>query len=95
MLTRFYYSVAESLSDLSLHSMAPLRVGYVREHFASPLLQFDEEDQGKTFNLVECPGGTGQLIKALQDDQVDVVVCVGLDTCCSLKTNMLTVDEAL
>lgn len=54
--------------------MAPLRVGYVREHFASPLLQYQEADGGKSFGLVECPGGTGQLIKALADDEVDVVV---------------------
>lgn len=54
--------------------MAPLRVGYVREHFASPLLQFAENDKGETFTLTECPGGTGQLIKALADDQVDLVM---------------------
>ena len=51
-----------------------LRVGYVREHFASPLLQYADDDAGKTFTLVECPGGTGQLTKALEDDQVDVVM---------------------
>jgi hypothetical protein len=28
----------------------------VREHFASPLLQFAEADEGATFELVECPG---------------------------------------
>jgi len=56
--------------------MAPLRVGYVREHFASPILMYAEEDQGKTFKLVECPGGTGQLIKAMEDDQVDVVIAL-------------------
>ncbi|KAG8898222.1 hypothetical protein FRB99_007590 [Tulasnella sp. 403] len=52
--------------------MAPLRIGYVREHFASPLLQYAEDDGGKTFALVSCPGGTGQLIKALEEDQVDI-----------------------
>ena len=52
-------------------TMAPLRIGYgqseilqselnsptylVREHFSSPLLQYAEEDAGKTFTLVECP----------------------------------------
>ncbi|KAG8890838.1 hypothetical protein FRB98_004883 [Tulasnella sp. 332] len=56
--------------------MAPLRVGYVHEHFASPLLQYQDADAGKSFNLVGCPGGTGQLIKALTDDQVDVVVAL-------------------
>ncbi|KAI0719327.1 periplasmic binding protein-like II [Cerioporus squamosus] len=36
----------------------PLRIGYVREHFSSPLLQFAEADGGKTFTLVECPSAT-------------------------------------
>jgi len=53
-----------------------LRVGYVREHFASPLLQFASVDQGKTFTLVECPGGTGQLIAAMNDDKADVVIAL-------------------
>ncbi|KIO34388.1 hypothetical protein M407DRAFT_127998 [Tulasnella calospora MUT 4182] len=56
--------------------MPPLRVGYVREHFASPLLQYTEDDGGKTFTLVNCPGGTGQIIKALEEDQVDVVIAL-------------------
>ncbi|KAF9644889.1 periplasmic binding protein-like II [Thelephora ganbajun] len=56
--------------------MAPLRVGYVREHFSSPLLQFAEEDQGKTFTLVECPSGTGQLISRLTNDEIDVVIAL-------------------
>ncbi|TRM64355.1 hypothetical protein BD626DRAFT_547490 [Schizophyllum amplum] len=35
--------------------MAPLRIGYVREHFCSPLLQFEADDKSETFTLVECP----------------------------------------
>lgn len=27
----------------------------VREHFASPLLQYAEADKGETFTLLECP----------------------------------------
>jgi hypothetical protein len=34
----------------------------VREHFASPLLQFAEADEGKTFKLVECPGESRRAI---------------------------------
>ena len=64
----------------------------VREHFASPLLQFADDDKGQTFILVEHPGmplpscvsllyicfigGTGSLISALQNNQVDVVMYV-------------------
>ncbi len=40
-------------------SLTVLKVGWHREHFLSPLLQFAAEDNGKTFELIECPGGTG------------------------------------
>ncbi|EJD06839.1 periplasmic binding protein-like II [Fomitiporia mediterranea MF3/22] len=53
-----------------------LRVGYVREHFSSPLLQFAEADNGKTCTLVECPSGTGQLIARLAEDQIDVAIAL-------------------
>jgi ABC-type phosphate/phosphonate transport system substrate-binding protein len=54
----------------------PLRVGYVREHFSSPLLQYSKEDSGKTFNLVECPSGTGQLISRLTNDEIDIAIAL-------------------
>lgn len=54
----------------------PLRVGYVREHFSSPLLQYAEVDGGKTFTLVECPSGTGQLISRLANDEIDVAIAL-------------------
>ncbi|KLO08930.1 periplasmic binding protein-like II [Schizopora paradoxa] len=54
----------------------PLRIGYVREHFSSPLLQFAEVDGGKTFELVECPSGTGQLIGRLEKDEIDVAIAL-------------------
>lgn len=54
----------------------PLRVGYVREHFCSPLLQYEAEDKGKTFTLVECPSGTGQLIARLTNDEIDVAIAL-------------------
>lgn len=54
----------------------PLRVGYVREHFCSPLLQYEAEDKGKTFTLVECPSGTGQLISRLTNDEIDVAIAL-------------------
>ncbi|KXN91621.1 hypothetical protein AN958_12473 [Leucoagaricus sp. SymC.cos] len=53
-----------------------LRIGYVREHFLSPLLQFEEKDAGKTFKLVECPSGTGQLISRLTNDEIDVAIAL-------------------
>ncbi|KAF8802467.1 hypothetical protein BYT27DRAFT_7341355 [Phlegmacium glaucopus] len=53
-----------------------LRVGYVREHFSSPLLQFAETDAGQTFTLVECPSGTGQLISRLAADEIDIAIAL-------------------
>ncbi|KAH7877237.1 hypothetical protein F5879DRAFT_961328 [Lentinula edodes] len=54
----------------------PLRIGYVREHFSSPLLQFAEADEGRTIALVECPSGTGQLISRLTKDEIDVAIAL-------------------
>ncbi|KZT52791.1 hypothetical protein CALCODRAFT_475494 [Calocera cornea HHB12733] len=54
----------------------PLRVGYVPEHFLTPLMQFHDADQGKTFVPVCCPSGTGQLIKALKEDQIDIAIAL-------------------
>ncbi|KIP07629.1 hypothetical protein PHLGIDRAFT_411239 [Phlebiopsis gigantea 11061_1 CR5-6] len=53
-----------------------LRVGYVREHFSSPLLQYEADDDRKTFTLVECPSGTGQLIGRLTNDEIDVAIAL-------------------
>jgi hypothetical protein len=53
----------------------PLRVGWHREHFLSPLLQFAAEDKGQTFELVECPGGTGEMQVKMKAGEIDV--CIG------------------
>lgn len=55
---------------------AKLRVGWHREHFLSPLLQLAEKDAGATFELVECPGGTGEMQVKLREGQIDV--CIGM-----------------
>jgi hypothetical protein len=52
-----------------------LRVGWHREHFLSPLLQLAEKDVGSTFELVECPGGTGEMQVKLRDGEIDL--CIG------------------
>ncbi|KAJ8587779.1 hypothetical protein M405DRAFT_694343, partial [Rhizopogon salebrosus TDB-379] len=48
----------------------------VREHFCSPLLQFEAEDKDSTFTLIECPSGTGQLISRLTNDEIDIAMYV-------------------
>ncbi|KAG6334413.1 hypothetical protein ID866_4682, partial [Astraeus odoratus] len=67
------YPLLASTAPPHLQAM-PLRIGYVREHFCSPLLQYEADDQGKTFTLVECPSGTGQLISRLTNDEIDVAI---------------------
>ncbi|KIR54526.1 hypothetical protein I315_03012 [Cryptococcus gattii Ru294] len=52
-----------------------LRVGWHREHFLSPLLQFVEKDKGETVELVECPGGTGEMQVKLKNGEIDL--CIG------------------
>ncbi|KGB80177.2 hypothetical protein CNBG_6015 [Cryptococcus deuterogattii R265] len=53
-----------------------LRVGWHREHFLSPLLQFVEQDKGETVELVECPGGTGEMQVKLKNGEIDL--CIAL-----------------
>ena len=52
-----------------------LRVGWHREHFLSPLLQFAAKDKNETFELVECPGGTGEMQVKLKSGEIDL--CIG------------------
>ncbi|KAJ9108805.1 hypothetical protein QFC21_000125 [Naganishia friedmannii] len=51
-----------------------LRVGWHREHFLSPLLQLHAAKGG--FELVECPGGTGDMQAKLKAGEIDV--CIAL-----------------
>ncbi|KAJ3479529.1 hypothetical protein NLI96_g8998 [Meripilus lineatus] len=52
------------------------RKNEVREHFSSPLLQYAADDGEKTFTLVECPSGTGQLISRLTNDEIDIAIAL-------------------
>ncbi|KAL1407251.1 hypothetical protein Q8F55_006669 [Vanrija albida] len=54
----------------------PLRVGWHREHFLSPLLQLATQDKGRHIELVECPGGTGEMQVKLAAGEIDV--CIAL-----------------
>ncbi|WRT64647.1 uncharacterized protein IL334_001581 [Kwoniella shivajii] len=56
--------------------MSKIRVGWHREHFLSPLLQFVEKDNGETIELVECPGGTGEMQVKLKNGEIDL--CIAL-----------------
>ncbi|BGP58372.1 hypothetical protein JCM8202_001873 [Rhodotorula sphaerocarpa] len=54
--------------------MAPLRIGYVREHFSSPLLQLAAKRDD--IELVECPSGTGQIMSRLKANELDVAIAL-------------------
>ncbi|KAM0748336.1 periplasmic binding protein-like II [Meredithblackwellia eburnea MCA 4105] len=51
-----------------------LRVGYVPEHFSSPLLQLAAKDP--SIELVSCPSGTGQLMTAIKEDTIDIAIAL-------------------
>ncbi|EGG00408.1 uncharacterized protein MELLADRAFT_67802 [Melampsora larici-populina 98AG31] len=55
-----------------------LRIGYVPEHFSSPLLQLikSDHDFASTIELIPNPSGTGQMIKSFQDCQIDVAIAL-------------------
>ncbi|KAK9893678.1 periplasmic binding protein-like II [Cystobasidium minutum MCA 4210] len=55
-------------------SVQKLRVGYVPEHFSTPILWLGEKDSG--IELHSCPSGTGQMIQALKEDKIDVAVAL-------------------
>jgi len=51
--------------------IAPLRVGYVPEHFSTPLY-FAKKYYGLTAELIPYPSGTGHMITALRSGEIDV-----------------------
>ncbi|SCV74749.1 BQ2448_7778 [Microbotryum intermedium] len=46
----------------------------VPEHFSSPLLQLAAQDP--SIELVSCPSGTGQIMSALKEDQIDLAIAL-------------------
>lgn len=50
---------------------APLRVGYVPEHFSAPL-HFAQEHFGLSATLVPYPSGTGHMVSSLQNNEIDI-----------------------
>lgn len=53
--------------------MAPLRIGFVPEHFSTPL-EFAKKHYGLDARLLPYPSGTGHMVTALQDDEIDIGV---------------------
>ena len=51
----------------------PLRIGYVPEHFSTPLY-FAQEYFGLSATLVAFPSGTGHMITSLRAKEIDVAI---------------------
>ena len=51
-------------------------LNYYPRHFQSPLLQLAERDNGNTFVLVPCPSGTGQIMAAFANGEIDVSIAL-------------------
>lgn len=54
-------------------AMAPLRIGFVPEHFSTPL-EFAKKHYGLDSQLLPFPSGTGHMVTALQNNEIDVGV---------------------
>jgi len=55
--------------------MSKLKIGYVPEHFSSPLLQLARMHPD-SYELIPQPSGTGQLISSMKDGTIDVAVAL-------------------
>ncbi|XPS80993.1 hypothetical protein M3J09_012937 [Ascochyta lentis] len=54
-------------------AMAPLRIGFVPEHFSTPL-EFAKKHYGLDSQLLPFSSGTGHMVTALQNNEIDVGV---------------------
>lgn len=53
------------------HKERPLRIGYVPEHFSTPLY-FAAAHYGLIAELIAFPSGTGHMVTALRSGEIDV-----------------------
>ncbi len=59
------------LTEQDIMATAPLRIGYVPEHFSTPL-HFAKAHFGLRAELIPYPSGTGHMITALRARDIDV-----------------------
>ncbi|KAF2021362.1 hypothetical protein BU24DRAFT_383408 [Aaosphaeria arxii CBS 175.79] len=64
-----------TIRSFSTHTMAssPLRIGFVPEHFSTPL-EFAKKHHGLSATLLPFPSGTGHMVTALQAGDIDIGV---------------------
>ncbi|OAD68938.1 hypothetical protein PHYBLDRAFT_127300 [Phycomyces blakesleeanus NRRL 1555(-)] len=60
--------------------MSPVRIGYVPEHFSTPLYIARDngffKDNKVDVELVCCPGGTGEMTQKLKDKELDIAIAL-------------------
>lgn len=54
-------------------SSSPLRIGFVPEHFSTPLY-FAQKHFGLDATLIPFPSGTGHMVTAIRSGEIDVAV---------------------
>ena len=54
-------------------SSQPLRIGYVPEHFSTPL-HFAQKHYGLDATLIPFPSGTGHMITAIRGGEIDAAI---------------------
>lgn len=59
------------MASASASSSPPLRIGYVPEHFSTPIY-FATKHFGLDADLIPFPSGTGHMITALRANEIDV-----------------------
>ncbi|TPX31208.1 hypothetical protein SmJEL517_g05441 [Synchytrium microbalum] len=60
-------------------SETAITVGLVPEHFSSPMYQLEQKlktEDGIKIELVNCPGGSGEMISLINSGKVDVVIAL-------------------
>ncbi|TFB04447.1 hypothetical protein CCMA1212_003888 [Trichoderma ghanense] len=70
-MIKFEKTTRPKRASSSLNMATPLRIGFVPEHFSTPL-HFAQKHFGLDATLVPFPSGTGHMITALRSDEIDI-----------------------
>ncbi|KAL0466021.1 hypothetical protein QR685DRAFT_575644 [Neurospora intermedia] len=64
---------ARTLSTIIMSAATPLKIGFVPEHFSTPI-HFAQKHYGLSAELIPFPSGTGHMITSLRSGEIDVAV---------------------
>lgn len=71
LLRSLHHYTFNTFYSLPMASGTPLKVGYVPEHFSTPL-HFAQKHFGLEAQLIAFPSGTGHMITSLRSGEIDV-----------------------